>query len=305
MMGYGHKAYAESLAEFGRPLFLPKSGGWILVRDIPETPYQDAMGCYPLFACEDWSALADDLSHLKEDLVCISLVTDPFGQYDQALLERTFPTKVQVFKEHFIACPRDPVIESIPSRHRSRARKGLKNLNVQEVANPPESLKTWCSLYSNLIERHSIRGLARFSERVFQTQLEVPGIHVFTATTGDETVGMVLWYCHDEVAYYHLAANSERGYELEASSALLLRSFEMMAARGVRKVTLGAGAGIAEQPGVCVDGLTLFKRGWSSHTQPVYFCARILNDHVYAKLSRHTRTQESEFFPNYRTGEYK
>jgi hypothetical protein len=59
--GYMHPNYAHSLREFGEPRELPGSGGWILERIIPGTPYRDAMGCYPLFACNDWSKLANDL----------------------------------------------------------------------------------------------------------------------------------------------------------------------------------------------------------------------------------------------------
>ncbi len=46
--GYLSSAYAESLAEFGRPRELAKCGGWILERKIPGTDLHDAMGCYPL-----------------------------------------------------------------------------------------------------------------------------------------------------------------------------------------------------------------------------------------------------------------
>ena len=55
--GYAHPAYAESLAEFGVPRLLPRSGGWILERRIESFPDRDAAGCYPLFSCRDWSRL--------------------------------------------------------------------------------------------------------------------------------------------------------------------------------------------------------------------------------------------------------
>jgi len=45
--GYLHHSYADSLAEFGTPYLLPKSGGWILKRQIPGFTYSDGMGCYP------------------------------------------------------------------------------------------------------------------------------------------------------------------------------------------------------------------------------------------------------------------
>src|SRR5690349_8434686 len=71
MTGYLHPAYAESLSEFGRPRLLPRSRGWILERPIPACPYFDAMGCYPLFTCHDWSELPGDLVDLGSELVSL------------------------------------------------------------------------------------------------------------------------------------------------------------------------------------------------------------------------------------------
>lgn len=90
MTGYLHQAYAQSLAEFGSPIKLPRSQRWILKRQILGFPYYDAMGCYPLFTCRDWSQLHADIENLNDELICLSLVTDPFGNYDETYLRRCF-----------------------------------------------------------------------------------------------------------------------------------------------------------------------------------------------------------------------
>ena len=46
------------------------------------------MGCYPLFACQDWSQLSADLENIEDDLIALSLVTDPFGEYTPAYLQQ-------------------------------------------------------------------------------------------------------------------------------------------------------------------------------------------------------------------------
>jgi hypothetical protein len=88
MSGYLDQSYAESLREFGAPFALKKCSGWLLKRPIPQTSSFDAMGCYPLFACKDWSKLHDDLEELSDDLVSVCLVTDPFGEFDTDLLRK-------------------------------------------------------------------------------------------------------------------------------------------------------------------------------------------------------------------------
>ena len=90
MKGFSHPDYAASLAQFGSPRFLQSCQGWILERSNPGTACRDAIGCYPLFACRNWSQLPVDLKTLENDLVSLSLVTDPFGQYDLELLHECF-----------------------------------------------------------------------------------------------------------------------------------------------------------------------------------------------------------------------
>ncbi len=41
------------------------SRGWILERPGPDMVYEDAMSCYPLFACHAKTKLHDDVGSLK------------------------------------------------------------------------------------------------------------------------------------------------------------------------------------------------------------------------------------------------
>src|SRR5918998_5873384 len=129
--GYAHPAYAESLAEFGTPRELPRCGGWILQRQVPDFPYRDGMGCYPLFACEDWSQLRSDLESLSPELVTLSLVADPFGEHDLAYLRRCFDI-LSPFKRHFIVNLNYDANTFVSSHHRRYARKALREVRVEK-----------------------------------------------------------------------------------------------------------------------------------------------------------------------------
>ena len=111
--GYGHADYAESLAEWGTPLHLPRSNSWLLRRAIPGSSRHDAMGPYPLFSCHNWSQLAADLDEVSSDLVSVVLVPESFTPVDRTGLERCFD-RVTYFKDHFIADLRRPVEENVP-----------------------------------------------------------------------------------------------------------------------------------------------------------------------------------------------
>ena len=181
MFGYLHPDYAQSLVEFGTPRLLSRCYGWILERQIPEFPCHDAMGCYPLFTCQDWSLLYTDLESIGNDLISLALVTDPFGDYDSAYLQHCFKDVVVPFKEHYIVDLQRPLNEMGGKRRRKHARQALKKIRVEACQQPAQFGETWSSLYANLIERHQIIGIRAFSKAGFARQLSIPGTVVLQA----------------------------------------------------------------------------------------------------------------------------
>lgn len=296
--GYGHPGYAASLAAFGKPRLLARSRGWILERVIPNSPYHDAMGCYPLFACDDWSGLAADLEACAGDLVTVTLVADPFGKYTLKDLLRGFDF-VRNFKRRYVMnfARRHPGIPT--PHHRVRARRALRSIDVEIHRAGGTFLDEWVDLYRHLTVRHAIFGIPAFSREAFQAQLSIPGLVLFRARLRGQTVGMHLWYVRGDAAYSHLSALHPAGYKVGAAFALhdtALRYF------GARLQWLdfggGSGAGTGEE-----DGLCAFKQGWANGRQPSLLCGRILNPSVYEELQRKAPSG-SLYFPTYREDEY-
>jgi hypothetical protein len=296
--GYASGAYAAALAEFGVPLELPRSGSWLLMRPIPDGNLLcDCMGCYPLFSCRDWSTLGDDLAALADrdsQLVCASLVTDPFADVTAGQLAAALPDVCYQYKQHYVTDLSLPLEGRIPSHHRRNVRKALASIEVRDSTDD-DALALWPALYQSLIERHAIAGIARFSPRSFALQACVPGFAAFSAWHGGELCGMTLWYVRGDVADYHLAAYTAQGYELSASYALFWTALGHFAKLGVGWAALGAGAGTT----AAASGLTRFKQGWATETRPVYFGGRILNNAAYRRLTADV-PPGLNYFPAYR-----
>jgi hypothetical protein len=302
MNGYSHPAYAASLAEFGRPRRLSRSGGWLLERSIPGTDYRDAMGCYPLFACDDWSKLESDLNDLREEIVSVALVADPFGNHDPELLHRCFPDRFTPFKAHLVTDLSHQPESFVAAQHRRKARRALERLTVEHCADATNFVDDWNRLYANLIQRHGIHGISAFSEASFKAQLAVPGIAMFRAVDESETAGMTLWYTDRGVAYYHLGAYSDTGYDLEASFAIFWYVLDYFSKQNIHWLDLGAGAGLSSAGEE--DGLTRFKRGWANSTLPAYLCGRVFDQVKYEEATRARRITSTDYFPAYRKGEF-
>ncbi|MCC7475017.1 MAG: GNAT family N-acetyltransferase [Pirellulales bacterium] len=302
--GYASARYAASLSEFGTARQLPGCHGWLLEttvdsKMVPGTVWHDAAGCYPLFCCADWDRLQDDIESLPPTLVSVRVVTDPFAATTPEQLRASFPDVCREFKQHFITDLSAPLERAVSKHHQRNVAHSLELVDVRISTDGNELLAVWCRLYDNLIERHGITGIARFSTRSFAEQLQVPGLVAFCAYERGPLhappCGMTLWYLDGNRAYYHLAAYTDLGYEHKASFALFWQALNYFTQQGVRWAALGAGAGTVNAE----SGLTRFKRGWATHTRPAYFCGRILNLEAYRQLSTQA-PKDASFFPAYR-----
>ena len=298
--GYGHRQYAESFSEIAVPRELLHSGGWILDRAIPGSQLRDGMGCYPIFACQDWAGLQDDLRALTDQLVSLTVVPDPFGNFTDDLLWRAFEV-VLPYKQHYVTDLSLPIERWIGRRHRRNVEKSLGLVELEVCPDPLELLDVWAALYADLIERHGITGLRMFSRTAFEKQLGVPGVAMFKASVAGHVVGLHIWYVHDDVAYGHLGATSAKGYDVMASYALYWHAIEHLRAR-VRWLDLGAAAGLSDAS--ADNGLVRFKAGWSTGVRQTYLCGRVFQPAVYAGLTEARGMGATRYFPAYRHGEF-
>jgi Acetyltransferase (GNAT) domain len=301
MSGYASAEYAHSLAEFGDPLALPAAETWLLTRELPCGGGKDAIGCYPLTCCTHWDNLSRDLAELPAEVVSVALVADPAARLPTGLLRDCFPDVCYHYKDHYFADLSQPLATFVASHHQRNVRKAARSLRIECVKNPANYLEIWNQLYTHLVERHAVRGIAAFSPTAFRRLMEVPGLRAYVASAGEKIVGMLLWLIMNDKAYYHLAAYSERGYSLKASFALFWQSLESLAAEKMAWAALGGGAGALSAS----EGLSRFKQGWSTETRPAYFCGRILDRKRYAELVALSGNPATSYFPAYRAPRLK
>jgi hypothetical protein len=298
--GYLHPGYAESLAEFGTPKELSGCKGWILKRRIPDSPYYDGMGCYPLFVCRDWSKLSGDLEELGDELVSLAVVTDPFGEYDETLLRQCFDFVIP-FKKHFIADLSRPLREIVSKHRHYFARKALRRVCVEICEVPMHFIDDWIALYDASIEKFNIRGIRAFSKNAFIRQFAIPGFVLLRAVYKDISVGFHVMLVQGEVAFGHLGAYSELGYKLGASYALHLANIQHFQDK-LRWIDWGGSAGIKSDG---KDGLSEFKMAFSTETRATYFCGRIFNHERYSEIVKAKGIPKTDYFPEYREGEFE
>jgi hypothetical protein len=259
------------------------------------------MGCYPLFVCQDWSQLYADLQGIWNGPISLALVADPLGEYDPAYLHKCFDLVIP-FKEHFIVDLRHPMNDIVSTNHRYFAQKAFRlGVYVEICQDPTQFAEDWIALYTALIKRHNIQGIKAFSRTALVSQLSVPGLVMLRAVHQGVTVGMLLMFVGGEVVHLHLGAYSDAGYKLQASYALYWSAIEHFANR-LRWLEMGGGAGLKSDG---TDGLSHFKRGWSTETRQSYFCGRIFDQTTYSEIVRAKAIPTTSYFPAYRKGEFE
>ena len=294
-LGYACSAYAESLSEFGTPRRLSQSGGWILERAIPGSLLRDAIGCYPIFSCNDWSKIHLDFDEIGDELVSLSMVPDPFGDYDVAYLRDTFKDLVTPFKQHYVIDMERPLDETVSRHHKKAVRQAQRKIQTEVCHDPLTIRDEWLALHQHLVSKHGITGIRAFSRRAFEQQLKTPGIVVLVAKHNSQIVGAQLWFQHQSVALGHVLAFSNVGYQLGASYALYWFALNYFSDK-VRWCDLGGVAGNKDSGS---SGLHQFKEGWSAQKKTAYLCGRVLNTSHYKELVTKNAFSE-KFFPAYR-----
>jgi hypothetical protein len=297
--GYLHPRYALSLREFGRPLELSHCGGWVIERPVQGFASTDAMGCYPLFACRDWSHLHRDLDELAGRLVSLTLVTDPFGEFDESTLHRCFPDLVLPFKRHYVIDLAKPRDLAISTHHRREARRALRKMSVQVHQNAPEFLDTWMSLHAHLVSRHGVKGIAAFSRASFAEQFATPGISLFSASFAGEPVAATVVFVQNDVVHGHIITANDIGYQQGAFYALIWSVIEHFSGSARWYNLMGVPGG--KDAGN--DRIRAYKEGWTMETRTAWLCGRILDRQKYAAIARGTGTSGANYFPSYRNGE--
>jgi hypothetical protein len=292
--------YAQVFKDFATPRALSRCGGWILERQTPSLHYRDAMGCYPLFACSDWSQLSADIDSLDRELVSITLVTDPFGSFQQEDLLNAFDG-VKQFKAHLITDLKEFPKVLPGGTTRRNVSKALANLDLALCPKPNLYIDEWNALYAGLCKQHGIVGIRAFSKKSFESLFKVPGLTMLRASHQNITVGLHLWMTSGNVAYGHLGATSQLGNKFKAAYALYWFAINTFREQ-FDWLDLGSATGLQDNQ---VNGLLNFKRRWATGTRPVYLCSRILNQDKYVELSQKTQQQHSNYFPAYRSGEFQ
>ncbi len=290
---YGSLAYAHTLSHAGRAWFVP---GWdtpVLLRPVPDCPgVVDAMGAYPVCTLPPHADLGAGLEALRAArAVSVALVADPLAGPAPHVLARHFGL-CRPYKTHHLIERCGQV--DFSKHHRDRIRRGERHATARLVSlRDPVWRAHWGRLHAGLVARHGVTGVQAFPPEAFDqlAALQDQLLVVAVVDRAGAPLAMQIWVRQGDIAYSHLTATSEAGYQLGATYVAYAAAIEALA--DCQVLDLGGGAGDGDDP---ADSLAAFKRGFANASAMAHLCGAVLDDAAYARLS----AGRNGYFPAYR-----
>jgi hypothetical protein len=264
---YSSDRYAwASEAPGVRPLYLPEWGTYVLVRERRDGALQ-ATGIRPICPLEPTCDVQAGLEALQRaGIAAVSLVTDPMWSPEPAALRDAFRV-CRELREHYFVDREAPV--HYHKRHRNRLNQARRVCVVEQVE-LVEQLARWHELYAQNVSRRQIS--QPFTRTYFDRIATLPDLRTVAVLVDGEIVAMTLWLRHRDTLYLHDGAASTTGFELSATYAAVAHVIENEP--DCRYILLGGAASLGEDP---LEGLAMFRRGFSNGSARSYLCSTTLS----------------------------
>lgn len=291
-------AYAAALAEsWADGLGILAVTGWadapLIRRAVGRGEEWDLAAPYPFLPWDlDWS-LGEGLAQLRRSgAVSAVLVTDPAHPLPAAA--EASADVVRTFKRHHLV---EAARGYRPSaHHRAELRKAARRGVEVRRSGLRERLDAWVDLYARFIAARTAEGaIHRFSRRYHEVLAEL-GAELWTCWLGEELVAASVWLRFGPVAYYHLAAATERGRSASAGYVAVDAAVRALSAEGVEVAVLGSGF---SRHDAAPCSLERFKAGFATRSAVNFILGYVLDDERYRRLTASAAASD-DYFPAYR-----
>ena len=193
----------------------------------------------------------------------------------------------------------DPFMEEFNRSARKSIRRVLQKDFVYEIIRAPDTLNQFINIYYDTMDRNAARSFYYFSQDYFDTLLKsfrdnILNINVFV---DDICIASGLYFVYGKYLHAHLSGTKSE--YLEFSPAYLLKYLTCQWSKDHNIDYIHYGGGISNDP---EDSLLQFK---SKFTRKGFFDfyigKKIYNREVYAALVKKSKTENSYYFPQYRS----
>lgn len=181
---------------------------------------------------------------------------------------------------------------------RNILRKCKENLKFQES----QDIESFVALYKRTMDKNAASDFYYFDREYFEKLLKLGDIKLFEVIHDGNVISMSFFILGRDLVYYHLSANHDQFYHLNANYFILDQIAEQASSWGKKGLFLGGGRSADPQ-----DSLFKFKAKFSNLTAPFYIGGKVYNRQVFDEYKQIFETEfpdkrELKMFLKYRGG---
>jgi len=191
-----------------------------------------------------------------------------------------------------------PLGNDILSSYTSKVRNITKRAAEKVIISKSVNLDKFIELYAETMKKNEASEFYFFHKYFFENLLAFKEVELYEIVSENQIIAMAFFMEGSDLSHYHLSANSNISYKLNANYALLYILSEIAKKRGKQYLVLGGGTTPSED-----DSLLKFKKKFSKETKPFYISGKIYNQEVYDKYLNIWEAQnrnEIKYFLKYR-----
>lgn len=186
------------------------------------------------------------------------------------------------------------ILSSYSSKVRNVIKRACEKISFRESCD----IDKFIELYNATMLKNSATEFYFFPKSYYQNLLKNPNVKLYEIEYENSIVAMGFFMFGDKIAHYHLSANTNISYKINANNALLHYAFLKAKESGLDYMLLGGGTTSQED-----DSLLRFKKKFSKELKPFYISGNIYNKTIYDKYNKIWQEQSVEnvkYFLKYR-----
>jgi len=191
-----------------------------------------------------------------------------------------------------------PLNRNILDSYTSKVRNIIKRANEKVTVRESSNLENFIKLYHETMKKNEAMAFYFFDTTLFTNLYNLENVKLYEVVLEDEIVAMGFFIEGKEFLHYHLSANSNASYKVNANYALLYKLSEIAKLKGKDYLILGGGT-----TSLIDDSLLKFKKKFSKETKPFYISGKIYNQEIYENyvtLWEEQSKEDIKYFLKYR-----
>ena len=190
------------------------------------------------------------------------------------------------------------LLQDVFRSYKAKVRNTVKRASEKVILKESDNIEAFVELYDKTMKKNNASNFYYFDSQLISSLFKIGQVKLYEIIYEKKIVAMGFFMFGNEVAHYHLSANSDLSYKLNSNYVLLNSLFEIAKEKGLSYFMIGGGM-TSERD----DSLLKYKMKFSQMTKPFYISGKVFDEETYNRYLGIWEEQSSsdvKYFLKYR-----